>query len=86
MCWCTDLVNYVVETNVSQGKVKTKWNQSKSIEINEKEDESVNPQQNITELPQQIESGKIFYLDYLTHSPESLACNKTLLRIFKFTV
>ena len=43
-CWCTDLVKHVVDKNISQGEAKGNWDKKKrSIEINEKEDESINP-------------------------------------------
>lgn len=51
-----------------------------------KEDENINPQQSVTELPKQIESNKVFCLDFLTLSPESSVCCKDLLRISERTV
>ena len=71
---------------LAKAKQKQTETQNKSIEINEKEDESINPQQSVTELPTQIESGKTFYLDFLTLSPESSACCKNLQRIFESTI
>ena len=40
-----------------KAKQKQTETQNKNFEMNEKEDESINPQQNVTELPTQIESG-----------------------------
>ena len=60
------------DRNVNEDKTKINWNaKQKSIEINEKKDQSIKPQKSITEHPTQIESGKIFYLDCLTFFSES---------------